>query len=202
MKEDEDNVTASSPKNGLPELVTLINDEIQAGLHLQQDDSPSVIKSDAQKSIGRHICIELTGEQLAIPLTSILEAGKLPILQPLPFLPSWIIGITNIRGEIISVVNLTSFLGNENVSHIEGQSYLIVHNDAVKVAITIDRIVGTRSLYSLPTETPETGTDELMMSDYFGGRAVYDEQETVKEISVFDLNAFLSSSKLQNFATT
>ncbi|HID03389.1 MAG TPA: chemotaxis protein CheW [Desulfobacterales bacterium] len=199
--EDEHDLAGFSHGNELPELLTLINDEIHAGLRVQQDDSPSVTKSDTQKSIGRHICIELAGKQIAIPLTSILEAGTLQILQPLPFLPSWLIGITNIRGEIMSVVDLSSFLDSNESLHEAGQSYLLVHNDTIKLVITIDRIVGTRSLYSLAAEVPKAGTNEMMISDYFSEQAVYEEQDTVKELSIFDLNAFLSSDKLQSFAT-
>jgi len=198
---DEQDVTGGSPGNELPELLTLINDEIHAGQRLQQDANPSVNKSDDQKNIGRHICIELAGKQIAIPLTSILEAGTLQILQPLPFLPTWLIGITNIRGEIMSVVDLSSFLDSNYLLHEAGQPYLVVHNDTIKLVITMDRIVGTRSLYSLPTEAPKADTKEMMISDYFSGRAVYKEQDTVQELSIFDLNAFLSSDKLQNFAT-
>ena len=185
----------------LPELVKLINDELTAGFRDQSYDNLPVEKNEEQEDIGHHICIELAGKQLAIPLSAVLEAGELQIVQSLPLLPDWLTGITNIRGEIVSVVNLGFFLGRNKQSFTRTPSYIVVYNDEIKIAITVDRIIGTRSIYRPKNAKSDRGTNDILRGDYFAERAVYEGNDGEKEIALFDLNGFLSSDRLRNFAT-
>jgi len=182
----------------LPELVRLINGEIIVGLH-GQEDRFLVESSEEPEDIGRHICIEQSGKQLAVPLSLVAEAGVLQGIQPLPLLPEWIRGIANIRGEIFSVVNLGLFLDRQNMSSADALSYLIVHNESLKIIITVDRIVGTRSLFYLKTEQSDQEEEASAAVEFLAGKAVYKGQDGEKEIDLFDLNGFLSSKRLRDF---
>jgi chemotaxis signal transduction protein len=184
----------------LQELVKLINNELTAGLGGQENHF-LIEESEEREDIGRHICIEQSGKQLAIPLSSVSEAGVLQVIQPLPLLPKWIRGITNIRGEIISVVNLGLFLDHQNKSSVNALSYLTVHNESLKIVITVDRVIGTRSLYYSQAEQIGQDEDILAAAEFHAGKAVYIEQDGEKEIDLFDLNGLLSSKRLRDFAT-
>ncbi|MCK5783780.1 MAG: chemotaxis protein CheW [Desulfobacterales bacterium] len=181
-------------KYELSELLQLINDELAAGLRDQDDEPQTAQENEERRELGRYICIELFGRQLAIPLSSVLEAGELQQVQSLPLLPSWLTGITNIRGEIVSVVNFALFLDHKNQSSSKAQSFLVVHDDTLKIAITVDRVVGTRFLFSSPGTHQNVDTRSEL--DFYAGRAFYEEQGREIEIDLFDLNAFLSSQKL------
>ncbi len=182
-------------------LLGLINDELTAGLRLESDDAlPSRNKSDL-KDIGRHICIQLGEESLAIPLSAVLEAGNLQLLQPLPFLPDWLSGITNIRGEIISVVNLALFLGRKGWSSVQEQPFLVVHDDSIKTVVTVDKIIGTRTLYISSIEQSEQGEERFFPMEFLSGKAIYKVQDGEQKIELFDLHSFLSSPKLRDVTT-
>ncbi len=176
------------PKLELQQLLGLVNDELTAALRVQYDETLPRKEADEREELGRHICIELADRQLAIPLSAVIESGELNLVRSLPLLQEWLAGITNIRGEIFSVVNLAFFLGFNDASPEAGGFFLIVRDDSLKVAITVDRVVGTRSLYRCPSAEQN-------------GKACYEEQGSEKEIALFDLNAFLSSQKLRNVAT-
>lgn len=185
----------------LPELVRLINDELTAGLRLQSEDKSPVEKDEERVDIGRHICVELAGQPLAISLSAVLEAGELQMVQSLPLLQDWLTGITNIRGEIVSVVNLALFLGRTDTPSAGARPFLIVHDDTLKTAVTVDRIIGTRSLYRPFMEQLEQGGKPVLPDGFFAGKAIYEEGGKEKEIHLFDLNTFLSSQKLRDVAT-
>ena len=180
----------------LSELVRLINDELAAGLRDQGDEPQTALKNKERRDLGRYICVELFGKQLAIPLSSVLEAGELQQVQSLPLLPSWITGITNIRGEIVSVVNFALFLDPKNKSSANARSFLVVHDETLKIAITVDRVVGTRVLFHSSGVQSAPDADTVLASDFYAGRAFYRDQGSEIEIDLFDLNAFLSSQKL------
>jgi chemotaxis signal transduction protein len=190
------------PELGLSQLLNLINDELTEALHVQSDDTLSVKKIVEREAIGRHICIELAGRQLAIPLSAVVEAGELHRVRSLPLLPEWLAGITNIRGDILSVVNLAFFLGFTNISPAKEGLFLLVRDDTLKVVITVDRVVGTRPLYRCPSVVQKAQNDEKNVFPQFSKEmACYEEQGSERMIALFDLNAFLSSQKLRNVAT-
>jgi len=192
----------AQPELGLSQLLNLINDELTEALHVQSDDTLSVKKIEEREALGRHICIELAGRRLAIPLSAVVEAGELHRVRSLPLLPEWLAGITNIRGNILSVVNLAFFLGFSNILPAKEGLFLLVRDDTLRVVITVDRVVGTRSLYRCPSVVQEAQNDEENVFPHFSKEtACYEEQGSERTIALFDLNAFLSSQKLRNVAT-
>lgn len=189
---------AAIGENELLNLMRLINDELTTVLRVQSDDTVPVQQNNKLEDIGRHICIEAGGKQLAIPLSSVLEAGDLQTLQSLPLLPDWLSGITNIRGEIVSVVNLALFLGCSNKASAGTRPFLVVHDDTLKIAVTVDRVIGTRTLFVPPTKQEKLESGTLFPVELSAGKAIYKKQDGKQEIDLFDLNGFLSSRKLRD----
>jgi len=202
-----DRPAAGSGKNNkfseleLPELVQQINDELAVGLRNQVDKPLSVRRTEARRELGRYICVELSGRRIAIPLSSVSEAGDLQRVQSLPLLPSWLTGITNVRGEIISVVDLSLFFGHKNKPSANVRSFLVVFDEMFKIAITVDRIIGTRLLFHLSEVQSVNSLEMVSNSEFHAGCAFYDEQGSEIEIDLFDLNAFMSSQKLRNLTS-
>lgn len=188
---------ASSAYELQKQLLALIDEKLAAGLHGQNESTPGDGEKEGRDYIGRHICIDLAGKRLAIPLSAVLEAGELQEVHPLPLLPRWLSGITNIRGEIISVVNLGLFLDPQNRSGTREHAFLIVHDDTLKTALSVDRIIGTRSLYRSPAEESGKGAETGSPAPFIAGSACYREEDSeLVEIDLFDLDSFLSSQKL------
>ena len=190
----------------LKELIVGIESEIKTAQDLKRDNTFDLEEDQDRIDIGRHICIELGGKQIAIPLSSVLEAGEHLPVQPLPLLPVWVTGIANIRGEIVSVVNLNLFFDIKTappyMPHmpVDTKPYLIVHNHKMKIAITVNKILATRPLYSLITKKLNKTQNNDMLSKHFSGQAFYEKENVQKAIFLFDLNKFLSSSDLHDFS--
>jgi chemotaxis signal transduction protein len=185
----------------LVELARLINEELAAGLCDRIEKPGGSSEHEGRRGLGRYICVEVVDRQMAIPLSSVLEAGELQQVQSLPLLPPWLTGITSIRGEIISVVNLALFLDHKNQSSANVRSFLVVQEDRLSMAITVDRIIGTRVLFGL-SETQSVNDAEMAASapDFSAGCAFYEDQGGEVEIELFDLQAFMSSRKLRDLA--
>src|SRR5687767_11797892 len=54
----------------------------------------------------RYICFRLGDEEFAIPLLSVREVIGVPNVTPVPQTPSYFLGIMNLRGLVISVMDL------------------------------------------------------------------------------------------------
>ncbi len=83
--------------------------------------------------------------RLAIAEEDLSEAGPLPPITPLPNLPPWIQGIVNIRGEIISIVDLPGFLKANGREKCAGRQLAVLLHDTRKIGIRLEWIGGTVS---------------------------------------------------------
>jgi purine-binding chemotaxis protein CheW len=58
-----------------------------------------------------HVRVRVGGESYALPVTDVLEVAALGEVAPLPGAPSAILGVRNLRGQILPVVDLANVLG-------------------------------------------------------------------------------------------
>jgi len=82
----------------------------------------------------------------AVPLVRAVEIGRHPRITPLPNLPGWLLGVANVRGEIVSMVDLAAFLGMDRPRSAHRRRFIVVRNRDMRVGLVVDRILGIRSL--------------------------------------------------------
>jgi len=105
----------------------------------------------------------LSGERYAIESGFIREVYPLKELTPLPCTPPFVLGIVNIRGKILSVLDLRRFfeLSDQGLSDLN--KVLVLHQGGMEFGLLADAIVGVRTLQvrelkpTLPTLTEIRG---------------------------------------------
>ncbi|WP_283132568.1 chemotaxis protein CheW [Enterovibrio norvegicus] len=95
---------------------------------------PNALKRVAQKNL----IFSLADEQYGIPLSSVKEVIGLVKVTPIPHVPPFFKGLINLRGRIISVIDLRLKLGLEETEY-EAKRTSIVISDVN--ALTIGSIV-------------------------------------------------------------
>ena len=113
----------------------------------------------------------------------------------MPNLPDWILGVCNIRGELISVVELKSFFGLPLYKSKRGQRYIVIHNEDIKVGIIVDRIKGILSLDQIDSDVQESPYREGDISSYISGVVVAED----KLLNVLDTDKLLSCPRITSF---
>ncbi len=191
-------MNGENQKMTLQELTSTINAEISAGLK-QDGEQPENPADDNLKQLGRFICVQVAGTEMAIKLSSVIEAGELSSIRQLPLLPAWLPGIANIRGHIVSVVDLGNFLELAPPLSAGRQSFLMVSKDSQQLAVTVKRILHTRILYQRKPEQISPAED-VPFTPFLSGQAWYEQDGKWQSLALFDLEGFLSSKKLQHIA--
>ncbi|XOF34376.1 MAG: chemotaxis protein CheW [Candidatus Electrothrix sp. YB6] len=188
----------------LAALLTTIDREVAEAMQAQ-GPGPTAAADDERREIGRHICFSLAGTQLAVPLALVTEAGELEQVQPLPFLPAWVKGVTNLRGEIVSVTDLAAFFGLSVPGTRRKRMFIVLHNsDGMKTAMLVDRITGTRLLYSAEDsdsgvktlKTQAAASDRSVPAEFMAGSAVFLADEDVEDIGLLDGERLLSALQI------
>jgi purine-binding chemotaxis protein CheW len=83
-------------------------------------------------------------EKYAFDIKYINEVFRNKKVTPLPCTPSFIIGIINFRGKILSVIDIRNFLGftNDTKESNEIRQVIIVKVNDLEVGIAVDNILG------------------------------------------------------------
>ena len=141
------------------------------------------------------ILFSIEGTQFAIPLSNAIEVGHRPDITPLPNLPKWVLGISNIRGEIISLINFKAFLGIPSSGTKGEQGFIIIYNQEIKVGIIVDRIMGILSIDRSDGEIQSNPYRKGEIANYIQGTAVSGKNVT----NILDIDRLLSSPRMTDF---
>jgi purine-binding chemotaxis protein CheW len=102
---------------------------------------------------------QLANERYAIESTYIGEVYPLKDLTRLPCTPSFVLGIINLRGRILSVIDLHTFFDLPNRGLSDLNKVIVLHEGAMEFGLLADAIVAARWIPrstlqpSLPTLT-------------------------------------------------
>ncbi len=102
----------------------------------EQLDAPGLWRGVAYR-IGAH--------RLASGFDEVVEILPMPALTPVPGAQPWMLGVANVRGTLLPVVDLKQFLEGERTVLHESQRVLVVRQPGGEVAVTIDELFGQRS---------------------------------------------------------
>lgn len=130
----------------------------------------------------------LAGEHYAIESRYIREIGPLHDLTPLPCAPAFVLGLINVRGEILSVIDIKRFFELPEKGLTDLNKVIILQTPQMELGILADAVIGIRPIslqhlvMSLPTLT--------------GLRAEYLKAVTPDPIAVLDAARLLSDSRI------
>ena len=83
--------------------------------------------------------------RLASGFDEVVEIMPLPLVSHVPGSLPWMLGVANVRGTLLPVVDLKQFLEGERTVLHESQRVLVVRQPGGDVAVTIDELYGQRS---------------------------------------------------------
>ena len=130
----------------------------------------------------------LARERYGIESFYVREIYPLKELTPVPCTPPFVLGIINVRGQILSVIDIKKFFDLPQRGLTSVNKVIILHNDKMEFGILADVILGVRSITvsqiqpSLPTLT--------------GIREQYLKGVTKEQMVILDAGKLLSDKKI------
>ena len=180
----------------LEDLIARIDQETGQAMVDVPDDAPSLSK-DGEYGFDQFITFALQNTLLALPLSSALEIGHRPMITPLFNLPDWVLGVSNVRGEVVSIVDLKTYFELPSSGSKRGGRLIIVHNRDMKVGMLVDRILGILSLDQIDTDIQESPHREGKISSFISGVVVSGKNL----LNILDVDKLLSSPRMTKFRT-
>ena len=93
----------------------------------------------------RGVGYRIGNRRLASAFDEVLEILPLPQVTPVPGAQPWMLGLANVRGNLLPIVDLKQFLEGERTVLHESQRILLVRQPCGDVAVLIDELFGQRS---------------------------------------------------------
>lgn len=87
-------------------------------------------------------------ETYGIEIDHIQEVYPLSDYTPLPSTPDYVMGIINVRGKILSIININKYLGIDLHGITNLNTVIILHCPEMEFGILVDDIVGVRRINS------------------------------------------------------
>ena len=78
-------------------------------------------------------------------IAEVNEILTLPVLTPVPGTRSWLLGVANVRGNLVPVIDLRGFIEGERSVPTESSRVLVVRQHGGSVGLLIDEVLGQRS---------------------------------------------------------
>lgn len=172
---------------------------INRGFQPSLEEKSKVLKERA-KTLAREIQEEtareeieivefsLAHERYAFETAYVREVYPLKELTPLPGTPPFILGITNVRGQIVSVVDMKKFFELPEKGLTDLNKIILLHSEKMEFGVLADVISGVRKIFS----------DELQpaLPTLTGIRGEYLKGVTPERLIVLDAEKILNDEKM------
>jgi purine-binding chemotaxis protein CheW len=181
----------------LERFVALMNEE--AGPALSPDEAPGIAaeRAPGREAAGeRFVLFSLGDTHFAVPIENVLEIAALRDLTPLPNAPDWMAGVTNRRGDVVSIVDLRAFLGLGPAAGPPGRRTLIVRasREDLTTGLVVDQVREIRRL-AADLIRPPAGPLGGPFAAYLRGVAEHQGRSLI----VLDLDRLLLSDAMRQF---
>lgn len=93
----------------------------------------------AHGNCARWVSFELAGQQYAIAILKVLEVLSGVDIEPVPCAPPTVLGVINLRGSIVTVLDLGVWLGLEQTA--TNHCIIVVNHEDQAVGVRVDRIL-------------------------------------------------------------
>jgi twitching motility protein PilI len=107
----------------------------------------------------RGVGYRIGNRRLASEFGEVLEILPLPQVTPVPGAQPWMLGLANVRGNLLPIVDLKQFLEGERTVLHESQRILLVRQPGGDVAVLIDELYGQRSFNEQHLVDSNAGSD-------------------------------------------
>ena len=182
-----------------PSLETLINaiDE-----QVNQIPKPSTAEGfaaflggrpeDYQQPGKRYIQFIIDGTIFAIPLKNTLEIDYVPDITSLPNLPKWVLGICNLRGDIVSVVDLKKIFKVTSNDVAAAKKLMLIRKEEIRTAIVVDAIAGILMIHEQEDQIDLPPAGDKPFAGYIKKTFVSDR----RPVHLLDLDALMTAIKI------
>jgi purine-binding chemotaxis protein CheW len=142
-----------------------------------QDQAQESSKTSIIKQI---VVFDLDGEEYAVPIEDVKEVIKLSEITPLPSSPIFILGIINLRGNIIPVLDLEKRFSLQRKKE-QSHSHILITETESSFGILVDKVTEVLNIKAEQIQPPPQVISNKINHNYLQGVIVINDNDEDKE---------------------
>ena len=151
--------------------------------------------ADSTVTGGKFLTFFLDEEEYGLVILTVQEImGLMPITR-VPRTPDYVMGVVNLRGKVIPVVDLRLKFGMEAIEATDLTCIIVVQSEGRQFGLVVDRVSEVVDLLDADIEDPPT-FGEGVNSDYIMGMGKSQDRVTI----LLDIDRVLASDELEQLA--
>ena len=154
------------------------------------------VVEDNDDTIVQWVTFHLENEKYGIKVMQVQEVLRMTEIAPVPGAPHYVLGIINLRGNVVTVIDTRRRFGLTDVENDDETRIVIVESNNNVVGILVDSVAEVVDLKVSEIETaPNVGNDES--SKYIQGVSSRENELLI----LVDVNKLLSDEEWQEVAS-
>ena len=133
-----------------------------------QGGSNSSTGAQSSGEVWRGIGFSVDGRRLVTPMADITEVMHCPKLARVPGAKEWLMGIANLRGALLPVVNLQGFLRAQSAVLDRESRVLVIEQDEILSGLAVEEVFGVKHFLE-DQRLPDAAASENWLSPYVVG---------------------------------
>ncbi|BCB04650.1 chemotaxis protein CheW [Bacillus sp. KH172YL63] len=106
-------------------------------------------------------------EEYALPIENVVSIEKLEEVRSIPHLPSFVLGLVKVRGELIPVLDLGNILYNTSAIGEEGMFLIVIQTKAMQIGLVVKE---AKEILEVPADSmTNVGLFAYSKTNYFAG---------------------------------
>lgn len=139
----------------------------------------------------------LLGKSFIVPMGQVSEVLEVPSYTKLPGVKPWVKGVSNVRGRLLPLIDLASYLGFRLLNPVKRQRILILENQELYCGLIVDHSYGIQHFLAESYE-PEIAVDEETLSSLLLGSYTSSDSKwfVFSMVNLIESPDFLSAAKI------
>jgi len=190
---DEQNLFIFSPEK----IATLVYSELKNQIAVGNEEERANKIGDHETETGLscdYMVAKIKNSTIAIEITQVVEVIEGSEVTPLYKVADFIRGLISLRGQVLSCIDLSRYLGHDLTVIDERNKFIVINVSGVDFALCIDRVLGIKSIQkSFFQDSTKVFQNEI--PKYFPN---FQEKEGDVTL-IFKPDLFLKSTELQEY---
>ena len=189
----EQNLFIFSPEKISTLVFSELKNQIAIANDTEIDDQP--IEEETGTDLRHNYMVaKIKNSTIAIEITKVLEVIEGSDVTPLYKVADFIRGLISLRGQVLSCIDLSRYLGHELTVIDERNKFIVINVSGTDFALCIDRVLGIQSIQQSSFQD-STKVFQNEIPNYFPNFQEKDGEVTL----IFKPDLFLKSTELQEY---
>lgn len=144
---------------------------------------------------GRFVMLSVASTYYLVPEAHVTELERVPRVTTVPRVPAWLCGVTNLRGDIVSVIDLRAYLGLPPHAAAAGRMLVVrLLDEPFATGLLVDAVDRIVTLQADDVKAPASPLKGALAPFVSGVCSIGD-----RLVAVLDVNHLLRSPDIRQF---